>query len=83
MLLEIIVVKNMDHPGLIADMVDELKIAKCIDRHIPSNDPHKRLSFGELVKAMILNGLEYNNKRLHLTPSFFKDKPRTRLFAAP
>ena len=80
MSMENIVVKNMDHLDLVAGMVDELKIAESIDSRLPLSDPRKLLSFGELVKAMILNGLGYVNKRLYLTPLFFRDKPLKRLF---
>jgi len=74
------VIKNMDHLGLVAGMVDELEIVKSIDTMLPSNDPHRKMSMGELTKAMILNGLGYTNKQLYLTPMFFKDKPLNRLF---
>ena len=74
------VIKNMDHLGLVAGMVDELEIVKSIDTMLPSNDPHRKMSMGELTKAMILNGLGYSNKQLYLTPMFFKDKPLNRLF---
>ena len=55
------VIKNMDHLGLIAGMVDELKIAESIDEAIPSSSKSKNLSYGEATKAMILNGLGYVN----------------------
>ena len=73
-------IKNMDHLGLIAGMIDELKIKETIDEAIPSSSKSKNLSYGEETKAMILNGLGYVNKQLHLTPLFFKDKPLKRLF---
>ena len=74
------VIKNMDHLGLIAGMIDELEIVKNIDEALPSSSQTKKLSYGESVKAMILNGLGYVNKQLYLTPLFFKDKPLKRLF---
>ena len=70
----------MDHLGLIAGMIDELEIVKNIDEALPSSSQTKKLSYGESVKAMILNGLGYVNKQLYLTPLFFKDKPLKRLF---
>ncbi|AEA33726.1 IS1634 family transposase [Hippea maritima] len=80
MLQQKAVIKNMDHLGLIAGMIDELKIAETIDDEIPSSSKSKNLSYGEATKAMILNGLGYVNKQLYLTPLFFKDKPLKRLF---
>ena len=49
------VIKNMDHLGLIAGMIDELRIAESIDEAIPSSSKSKNLSYGEATKAMILN----------------------------
>jgi len=74
------VIKNMDHLGLVAGMIDELQIVESIDKELPSSSQSKNISFGESVKAMILNGLGYTNKRLYLTPIFFKDKPLKKLF---
>ena len=70
----------MDHLGLVAGMIDELKIVESIDVALPSTSQSKNISFGESVKAMILNGLGYVNKQLYLTPQFFKDKPLKKLF---
>ncbi len=61
-------------------MIDELEIVENIDKLIPSQSEDKKLSHGELVKAMILNGLGYVNKQLYLVPSFFRDKPLETLF---
>ena len=74
-------VKNLDHLGLVAGMVDELGIVEVIDRLIPK-DKNKGaiLGFGELTKAMILNGLGYVNKQLYMVEDFFKDKPLKQLF---
>ena len=74
------VIKNLDHLGLVATMIDELDIEKSIDSKIPFNTNKKGLSYGVLVKAMILNGLGYVNKQLYLTPRFFRDKPLETLF---
>ena len=74
------VIKNLDHLGLVAAMIDELGIESSIDNEIPFNTQKKGLSHGTLVKAMVLNGLGYVNKQLYLTPLFFKDKPMQTLF---
>lgn len=74
------VIKNLDHLGLVAAMIDELGIESSIDSEIPFNTQKKGLSHGTLVKAMVLNGLGYVNKQLYLTPLFFKDKPMQTLF---
>lgn len=78
---ESVVIKNLDHLGLVAAMVDELEIEKSVDSAIAVDTNKKILSHGILTKAMILNGLGYVNKQLYLTPQFFKDKPLERLFS--
>ena len=75
-----VVIKNLDHLGLVAGMIDELEISRSVDKEIVSDADKKGLSFGTLVKAMILNGLGYVNKQLYLTPHFFQDKPLETLF---
>jgi transposase len=63
--------QSIDHLGLVAGMIDELKIVEVIDNLIPNA---KELSHGKAIAAMILNGLGYANKRLYLTPRFFEKK---------
>ena len=75
-------VKNLDHLGLVAGMVDELGIVEIIDSLIPKEEKKgAKLSFGELTKGMILNGLGYVNKQLYMVKDFFKDKPLKELFS--
>ena len=45
------VIKNMDHLGLIAGMIDELEIVKNIDEALLSSSQTKKLSYGESIKA--------------------------------
>lgn len=78
---ESVVIKNLDHLGLVAAMIDELEIEKSVDNVISVDTNKKLLSHGILTKAMILNGLGYVNKQLYLTPQFFKDKPLETLFS--
>jgi len=77
---ESVAIKNLDHLGLVATMIDELEIENSVNSEISSDTNKKVLSYGTLVKAMILNGLGYVNKQLYLTPQFFKDKPLETLF---
>ena len=71
--------KNLDHLGLVSAMCVELQIAKEIDEVIPSGSPDRKVSIGQLVVAMILNGLGFTSKALYLTPKYFGDKPVDRL----
>jgi len=65
--------------GLVAAMVDELGIVEWVDRLLPKNQEKQIVSYGQAVKAMILNGLGFNQRTLYLTPHFFQDKPVGRL----
>ena len=74
--------QSMDHHGLVAGVCKDLKIAERIDKIIPI-DPQRKVSPGQAVVAMILNGLGFTNRRLYLTHQFFANKPVERLLDAP
>ncbi|WP_420490218.1 DUF4277 domain-containing protein [Microcystis aeruginosa] len=67
-------VKNLDHLGIIAAIIDELGIVDYINQQLGEKDTNK-ISAGLVVKAMILNGLGLINSPLYLFSQFFKDKP--------
>jgi len=56
-------------------MCDRLEIASEIDRLLPNLSGLHQVSTGTCVKALILNGLGFSERRLYLTPKFFEDKP--------
>lgn len=69
----------LDHLGLVAGMYDELGISEVLDRLIVQDDENRKVSVGQAVKAMVLNGLGFVNQRLYLVPHFFANKPTERL----
>jgi len=71
--------KNLDHLGLVAGMYDELGIGDVIDNAIEQDMEKRKVSIGQAVKAMVLNGLGFVNQRRHDFPKFFEDKPVDRL----
>jgi transposase len=71
--------KQLDHLGLVAGMCDELGIVERIDTLIPQDIIKRKVSVGQAIKAMILNGLGFANRALYLTELFFRDKPVDRL----
>ena len=71
--------RMLNHLGLVSAMVDELGIVEWIDRVLPKDQEKQVVSYGQAVKAMILNGLGFNQRTLYLTPHFFQDKPVGRL----
>ena len=71
----------MDHNGLIAALCKDLKAAERIDSKL-GKDPQRKVSPGQAVVAMVLNGLGLTNRRLYLTHQFFASKPIDRLLGA-
>ena len=71
----------LSHLGLVAGAYDSLGICDVIDSVIPKTRPNI-LSHGAVVKAMILNGLGFVERRLYLFPEFFTDIPTFRLLGA-
>jgi len=71
--------KELDHLGLVAGMFDELEIGERIDKHIAQDFEQRKVSVGQAVKAMVLNGLGFVRQSLYLTPQFFETRPTERL----
>jgi len=63
---------SIGHLGIVAGAFDTLGIAGVIDRAIPKTR-HHHLTHGDIVKAMVLNGLGFVEQRLYLYPEFFSD----------
>ena len=72
---------HLGHLGLVADKIDCLNIVDLIDRRLPVSKAYgAKISHGERVAAMIMNGLGFIDNRLYLFPKFLSDKPLDRLF---
>jgi transposase len=75
---------HLGHLGLVADKIESLKIIDLIDSRLPISESHgAKVSHGERVAAMIMNGLGFIDSRLYLFPEFLSDKPLDRLFNRP
>lgn len=73
--------KVLDHLGLVASTIDELGLTEKIDSRLPLNmNKGVKISMGDRVKAMILNGLGFMDDRLYLFEKFLDNKPVDRLF---
>lgn len=72
-------IKKMDHLGIIAGVIKDLKIIEMIDARIA---PHHQesVTVGEAIAAMIINGLGFSDRPLSLTPQFFESKAMEKLF---
>src|SRR5215218_7727087 len=71
--------QTLEHLGLVAGMFDELGIGDLVDELVPQDLSQRQVSVGQALKAMVLNGLGFANRRLYLMPEFFRNKPTERL----
>src|SRR5215467_8198894 len=70
-------VERLDHLGIVAGVCQEIGLVEYFDRL--DEQAHARVSLGQAVLAMVLNGLGFSNRRLYLVPQFFEHKPLERL----
>ena len=70
---EEIQIQTINHLGLIAGIIDNLEIEQIINK-IVGFDNRELVTAGQVVKAIILNGLGFVSKPLYLFPQFFEDK---------
>jgi transposase len=66
-------VANLAHLGLVAGMIDVIGIVEKIN-HVVGTQPGEKVSPGQAVKAMILNGLGLVSAPLYLFSKFFEGK---------
>ena len=66
-------VKNLDHLGIVAGIIDQIGLVEEIDRQIKPH-PQQIISTGQVVKAMIINGLGFVSAPLYLFQKFFVGK---------
>lgn len=68
-----IVVQNLDHLGLVAGIIDEIGLVDQINQLI-GQQPGEIVTPGQVVKAIILNGLGFVSAPLYLFSVFFEGK---------
>jgi transposase len=72
--------KVLDHLGLVASTIDKLGIVGKIDAMLPiSANKGAKVTMGQRVAAMLLNGLGFMDTRLYMFPEFLQNKPVDRL----
>jgi transposase len=71
--------KSIDHLGLVSALCKELGIAEFIDERLPKQPTQAHVTHGQLLVSMILNGLGFVSRTLHMVPDYFADKPVERL----
>ncbi|MCA1838168.1 MAG: IS1634 family transposase [Gemmatimonadaceae bacterium] len=71
---------DIDHLGIVAGIMDETGLIEQID-HLLGTHEQEHLSSGQLIKAMILNGLGFVSAPLYLFQEFFEGKATEHLIA--
>ena len=66
-------IKNLDHLGIVAGLIDEIGIVEIINNKL-GIDSREKISAGTVVKAILLNGLGFVSRPLYLFSQFFEDK---------
>ncbi len=72
---------TIGHLGIVAGMFDTLGIGDYIDSIIPKKRKHL-VSHGTVVKALLMNGLGFVERRLYLMPDYFDDIATERLLGS-
>lgn len=71
----------LDHLGLISSVIDKIGLIDKVDKHLSVSAKHgAKITMGQRIAAMILNGLGFMNDRLYMFPEFLENKPVDRLF---
>ena len=65
---------TMNHFGIVSGLCKELHLVENIDKLVVP-DPQQRVTTGQAVVSMILNGLGFSNRTLYLFPQFLENKP--------
>ena len=74
--------KSIDHLGLVSGLCKEVGIVEILDTLAPKQSHNSKISFGQLFLAMMLNGLGFIGRTLHMYPQYFEGKPLDRLIGA-
>jgi transposase len=70
--------KRLDHLGLVAGFCQEIGLAAIIDEALGTSE-RRQVSYGQIFTAMLLNGLGFTGRTLHMYSEFFDDNPVSRL----
>lgn len=65
--------QTLDHLGIVAGVCEQIGLIEQIDARV--RDTGRKVSVGQAVQAMVLNGLGLVGRALYLTPEFYESKP--------
>jgi len=71
--LEEIEIKNIDHLGIVAGIIDSINLVEIVN-NLLGEDISEKISSGHVVKAMILNGLGFVSAPLYMFSKFFENR---------
>ncbi|MBO3460760.1 IS1634 family transposase [Aetokthonos hydrillicola Thurmond2011] len=66
-------IKNIDHLGIVAGLIDEIGIVETINSKL-GIDSREKISAGIIVKSVLINGLGFVARPMYLFSQFFEDK---------
>jgi transposase len=72
-------IKRLDHHGLVMGVIKDIKLIETIDQAVGLYSDEK-LSVGQRVAGMVINGLGFTDQPLSLVSEFYKDIPVDALF---
>ena len=64
-------IQNIDHLGIVAGIIDAIGIVEIINELI-GVEKGEKVNAGQVVKAMIINGLGFVSKPLYMFPEYFE-----------
>lgn len=64
-------IQNIDHLGIVAGIIDSIRIVEIINELI-GVEKDEKVNAGQVVKAMIINGLGFVSKPLYMFPEYFE-----------
>jgi transposase len=78
MSLAVYTTKKLDYLALVAGFCQEIGLAGIIDNALGTSE-RRQVSYSQIFTAMLLNGLGFNGRTLHMYSEFFDDTPVSRL----
>lgn len=70
--------KRLDHLGLVTGFCNEIGLVDVIN-DVLGVSSRQKVSYGQLFVSMLLNGLGFTGRTLHMYSEYFQDKPVERL----
>lgn len=71
--------ESLDHLGIIAGVCEDLGLASIANSYLEKRNIYPKVTAGDAIVALILNGLGFVTRSLYMTSTFFQGKPVERL----